>query len=230
VLVLAGELDTVTSPKEAAETTALFPEAWFVVVKNTGHETAVGDGGVFVPPYGYDLAGCAGPIVQNFVASGGVLGDTSCALNVPPIRTVPDFAVSWTGVVPASGTRGNQAGTTGLTLAAAAAETVGDAIARYYVTTSGRDLGLRGGHFHLAATADGYILHLEQLRWAGDLAVSGPVVWNQVDGLIQADITLSAAGHTGMLTIDWNNRQRDARARISGQIDGQAVAAERTAP
>ena len=103
VLVLAGELDTITSPREAARTTALFPEAWFVVVRNTGHETAVGDGGVFVPPYGGDISRCVGPIVLQFIGSGGDPGDTSCVLRIRPIRTVPDFATSWHGVAPATG-------------------------------------------------------------------------------------------------------------------------------
>jgi hypothetical protein len=183
-----------------------------------------------VPPYGGDLAQCAGPIGLNFIASGGNPGDTSCAVKVPPIRTVPDFVRTWAAIGPAAARDGNQAGSDGLRLAAAAAQTVGDAIARYYVTITGRDLGLRGGRWHLAATADGYVLHLERLRWTEDLAVTGPVTWNQVDGQITADVTLSAVGHSGQLTIDWNNETRNARARLSGQIDGERVAAEVMAP
>jgi pimeloyl-ACP methyl ester carboxylesterase len=230
VLVLAGELDTVTSPKEAAQTTALFPEAWFVVLRNMGHETAIGDGGVFVPPNGADLAGCSGSIVLNFVASGGNPGDTSCALHVRPIRTVPDFALSWSGVAPAQAEPGNTADTTRLALASAAVETLGDAVARYYVTTSGIDLGLRGGRFHLSADAHGYMLHLNKLRWTQDLAVSGTAAWDQLDGHIRAELTLAAPGHTGNLVVEWHDRETDARARIRGQVDGQMVEAWRVAP
>ena len=230
VLVLAGELDTVTSPKEARQTTALFPEAWFVVVRNAGHETAIGDGGEFVTPYGGDIADCAGPIVLNFVASGGNPGDTSCTLHTRAIRTVPDFARSWQSVTPATASFGNAAGLDKLALASAAAETVGDAVARYYVTLSGADQGLRGGRFHLAQTPRGYTFHLEQLRWTQDLAVSGTIEWNQLDGHIRADVTLNTPGHTGALTIAWQDRQQDSQAHIAGQIDGQTVQAERTAP
>ena len=230
VLVLAGELDTVTSPKEAAQTTALFPQAWFVVVRNTGHETAVGDGGAFVPPNGADLAGCSGQIVLHFVASGGNPGDTSCAVRVRPVRTVPDFARNWAAVAPAEPAAGNMADPDGLTLASAATETVGDAVARYFVTTSGTVQGLRGGRFHLTATPRGYDLHLDHLRWTQDLAVSGTIAWNQLDGHIQADITLAAPGHTGTLTLDWDDRATSALARIAGQIDGQVIAATRLAP
>jgi len=230
VLVLAGELDTVTSPKEAAQTTALFPEAWFVVIRNTGHETAVGDGGVFVPPYGGDLAQCAGPIVLNFIATGGHPGDTSCALHVRPVRTVPDFATTWSTVPPAKPAPGNAADPDGLTLASAATETIGDALARYFVTTSGTDTGLRGGRFHLAANDAGYTLHLDRLKWTRDLAISGAIAWNQLDGHIRADITLSAPGHSGLLTVTWNDHATNAAAGITGEIDGQHVEAERIAP
>ena len=147
VLVLSGELDTVTSPKEGSQTTALFPEAWFVVVRNAGHETAIGDGGVYIPPFGSDLTRCVGPIVLNFVATGGDPGDTSCALHGRPIRTVPGFARHWRDVPPADALPGNAADPEQLSLASAAAETIGDALARYYVTLSGTDLGLRGGPF-----------------------------------------------------------------------------------
>ncbi len=230
VLVLAGELDTVTSPKEAAETTALFPNAYFIVVHNTGHETAVGDGGVFVPPYGGDLAQCAGPIVLNFVATGGDPGDTSCALHVRPIRTVPDFVTSWQNVAPAKARPGNEADASGLILASAVAETVGDAVARYYVTISGHDHGLRGGSFHLHRNGKGVVLELEKLQWTQDLAVSGDVDWNQLDGNITATVRLKAAGHDGMVTVAWNDRQTDARASLSGRIDGLTLEAERLAP
>ncbi len=230
VLVLAGELDTVTSPREAARTTALFPEAWFVVVRNTGHETAVGDGGEFVPPYGGDIARCAGPIVLRFVASGGDPGDTSCVLRVRPIRTVPAFAISWSSVAAARGTEANAADDGSLRLASAATETVGDVLARYFVTLSGADRGLRGGRFTLDATSTGYRFHLDRLRWTDDLAVSGVIDWNQLDGRVEATVSLDAAFHGGTLTLVWNDRQTDATVHLSGQIDGHHVEAERSAP
>ncbi len=230
VLVLAGELDTVTSPKEAAQTTALFPEAWFVVVRNRGHETAIGNGGVNVPPDGADLAGCVGPIVLRFVASGGDPGDTGCALRTRPIRTVPDFAATWRAVAPAASLPGNAAADDALALASAAAETVGDAVARYAVASGSSVRGLRGGRFSLAPDASGIRLHLDHLRWTPDLAVSGEVAWNQLDGHIRAQVALAAPGHAGTLTLAWQDRDTDARLRLSGQIDGVAVEAERLAP
>jgi pimeloyl-ACP methyl ester carboxylesterase len=230
VLVLSGELDTVTSPKEGAETTALFSDALFVVMHNTGHETAIGDGGVFVPPYGGDLARCAQPIVLHFIASGGDAGDTSCALHVRPIRTVPDFVLGWQAVAPASALPGNQVNQAGLSLAAAASATVGDALARSFVTTSGRDRGLRGGMFRLHPDARGKVLDLDALQWTQDLAVSGQLRWNQLNGDVTATVALTAQGHDGTVTIAWNDRQRDATASLTGTIDGQVLKAEQLAP
>jgi hypothetical protein len=230
VLVLSGELDTVTSPKEGAWTTALFPEAWFVVIRNVGHETAVGDEGVWVPPYGGDLARCAGPLVMRFIESGGDPGDTSCALRVRPIRAVPAFAASWQGVAPATAAAGNQADAAGLTLASAVAETVGDAVARYYVTTSNTGGGLRGGKFVLRQTPTGYRLKLEGLRWASDLTVTGALDWNQISDVIEAHVMFSAPGHGGALMISWHDRETDAQATIAGLVDGVNLAATRVAP
>ena len=230
VLVLSGELDTVTSPKEGRWTTALFPNAYFVVVHNTTHETAVGDEGYWVPPYGADLARCAGPIVLAFVASGGDPGDTSCALRVRPIRTVPAFASSWQNVAPAAALAGNAADASGLTLASAVAETVGDVIARYYVTTSNFGGGLRGGGFTLHGTRRGYDFALNGLRWTQDLSVSGTITWDQIDDHVLATVSFAAPGHSGTLTIHWHDRARDAPALLQGEVDAQALVATRLAP
>ncbi len=43
VLVLAGDLDTLTPPSEGEAAAALFPNSTFVSVANTGHVTALDD-------------------------------------------------------------------------------------------------------------------------------------------------------------------------------------------
>ena len=133
-------------------------------------------------------------------------------------------------VAPADPAEGNVAGPDQLRLASASAETVGDAVARYYVTLSGTDLGLRGGQFHLSATSKGYALHLDALRWTSDLAISGTIDWNQFDGRIASHITLLSPGHAGVLDLAWNDQERDAVVAITGTIDGQAVVARGLAP
>jgi pimeloyl-ACP methyl ester carboxylesterase len=230
VLVLSGELDTVTSPLEGHTTAALFPTSTFLETTNMLHESAIGDEGYFVPPNGQDLAECIGPIVRGFMESGGIVGDTSCVAHIRPIRTVPRFATSFRAVAPAQPAPGNEADEAALRLASAVAETVGDAVARYFVTTSGTGAGLRGGSFKLAASATGYVFTLQELEWTSDLAVSGTIDWNQLDGDISANVSCTAGGHSGQLVIAWNDRQTEAIASLDGAIDGAVVAATRVAP
>jgi pimeloyl-ACP methyl ester carboxylesterase len=230
VLVLSGELDTVTSPSEGRATAALFSNATYIETPNLVHESAIGDAGVFVPPNGQDLSQCVGPIVRAFVRSGGTVGDTSCLATIRPIRTVPAFAVRYADVPPAEPAPGNQVNATGLVLASAVAETVGDTVARYYVTTSGHGSGLRGGTFSVVPIAEGYALKLEDCAWAADLTVSGRVRWDQISGHVHAEVTFAATGHSGSVTIEWNDQKTEAVARLGGTIDGAALAATRLAP
>jgi pimeloyl-ACP methyl ester carboxylesterase len=230
VLVLSGELDTVTSPPEGRATAALFPKSTFIETTNLIHESAIGDGGLYLPPNGEDLSHCVGPIVRNFILTGGSTGDISCVKHIRPIRTVPAFATSYATVAPAQATGGNQVDETGLRLASAAAETVGDALARYYVTSSGHGAGLRGGYFDIVTTKAGYDLHLQQLQWTRDLTVSGVLRWNQLTGAISAQVTFSAAGHTGNVDMTWNDLQTEAMATLTGTVDGATLDAERIAP
>jgi hypothetical protein len=231
VLVLSGELDTVTSPPEGRATAALFPSATFIETTNLVHESAIGDAGYFVPPNGQDLSECIGPIVRNFVASGGNVGDTSCVPRIRPIRTVPAFATTYTAVAPASPSAGNRANETGLRLASAAAETVGDIIGEYYVNTEGSGSGLRGGSFDFNNSDSGYVFDLDHVQWTNDLEVSGQIDWNQLTGEIVAKIRFEArGGHSGKLEISWNDRETDAIATLSGDVDGAPLCAQRLAP
>jgi pimeloyl-ACP methyl ester carboxylesterase len=230
VLVLSGQLDTITSPSEGKATAALFPNSTYIRTKNMVHESAISDGGVFVSPNGQDLSQCIGPIVRNFIQSGGNTGDTSCVKEIRPIRTVPAFAVSYTTTAPAIASPGNMTSTNGLVIASAVTETVGDVIARYYITTSGIDSGLRGGTFTLSSSSTGYTFVLDNLKWANDLAVSGNLGWNQLTGAISGEVTFVASGHTGNVSIAWNDQQTEAIATLTGVIDGDTLAATRIAP
>jgi pimeloyl-ACP methyl ester carboxylesterase len=230
VLVLSGELDTVTSPREGHATARLFPNSTFIETTNLIHESAIGDGGVFVPPNGEDLSRCIGPIVRRFIVSGGEVGDTGCVAHIRPIRTVPAFQADYTKVAPAVAVAGNAVGADGLVLASAVSETVGDAVARYYVTVSGHGAGLRGGSFDVASTSVGYRLTLHGAEWADGLAVSGVVDWNQVSGAIAGRVSFAVSGHSGEMTIGWNDRETEAVASLGGMVDGAVLAATRVAP
>ena len=230
VLVLSGELDTVTAPEEGHKVARLFPNSTYIETPNLVHESAIGDAGVFVTPNGQDLSDCIGPIVRHFIASGGDTGATGCLAHIRPIRTVPDFESDYRQVEPATAMSGNQTDAAGLVLASAVAETVGDAVARYYVTVTGHESGLRGGSFDLSSTAVGYRFDLANLQWATGLAVSGTLTWNQLTGDIAAQVTFTASGHSGTVDIAWNDKQTEAIATLTGTIDGAPLAAQRIAP
>ncbi len=231
VLVLSGEIDTVTAPEEGRQTAKLFPNAKFILTTNLVHESAVGDAGYLVPPNGEDLSECIGPIVRNFLSSGGNPGDTSCVAQIRPIRTVPAFVTKYADTAPAQNRAGNKTGASGLVIAAAVAQTIGDIVSEYYNNTSGAGAGLRGGTFTITRTATGYNLVMQDVKWTTDLAVSGTIVWNQLTSQIAATASFTTAdGHSGTEVISWNDRETEAEATLSGRIDGATLDAIMLAP
>lgn len=227
-LVLSGDIDTVTSPVEGRRTADQFPNATQVLVHNVTHITAIGDNGYFVAPKGADLTACTSRIIWRFIER-GAMGDTSCAAGIRPIRTVPAFAVRAAEVAPLTPLAGNRAGPAARRLAAAAVETAGDVIARYFANYTGAGAGLRGGRFGFDQFADGYLFTLRGVRWAEDLAVSGRLRWNQTTGEVTARLELAGAG-AGSLELSWNDRVTDALVTVVGAVNGERVRGERLAP
>ena len=229
-LVLSGELDTLTSPAEGALTTALLPGATQLIVPNSTHEAAISDLGIHSIPGGGDTAHCVAPIVLKFLQTLQV-DNTACVTRTRPIRLVPKFA-QWTkDIAPAMPGDGNQASAPLLRIASAAAETVGDVIARYYVAFGDENLGLRGGSFRFHATNNGQRFTLKDVRWTQDLNVSGDVVWNQIDGRISAHLSVSQdEGPAGSLEVFWDDQKTEAQAMIRGIVAGRALVASRVAP
>jgi hypothetical protein len=218
-LVLSGDLDSITSVIDANEAAAQFPDAVHVVVPNLGH--VVTDS---------DEIGCTLGIVHRFVKNLSP-GDTNCALKVRPVRTVPLFAVSASELAPLEALKGDKTTDGQRRIAAAGLETVGDVIARYYVTFNYVDTGLRGGKFTYAATDTGYEFKLKGLKWTDDIAVSGTVSWDQTTNIITAQVTLKGAGtQLGTLQISWNDADINAMASVTGNIQGAALVATRIAP
>jgi pimeloyl-ACP methyl ester carboxylesterase len=220
-LVLSGDLDSITSVIDANETTAQLPNAVHVVVPNLGH--VVTDG---------DEIGCTLGIVHRFVRNLDP-GNTSCVSQVRPVRTVPLFAVKASELAPLEALQGDDTTDAQRRIAAAGLETVGDAIARFYVTFHYFDTGLRGGKFTYAATDTGYLFKLQELKWTEDVAVSGSISWDQdpSSNLITAHVTLDSNGeHVGTLQIQWNDGDINAMASVIGEIQGAALVAERIAP
>jgi hypothetical protein len=160
----------------------------------------------------------------------GIIGSGQCRR---PVRTVPLFAVTASELAPLQALKGDKTTDAQRRIAAAGLETVGDVIARYYVTYNFVDTGLRGGSFTYAATDTGYKFTLKGLKWTSDVAVSGTVAWDHepASNIIAAQVTLESAGkQVGTLQIRWNDGDINAMTSVTGTIQGATLVAERIAP
>ncbi|HEY7641849.1 MAG TPA: alpha/beta hydrolase [Steroidobacteraceae bacterium] len=228
-LVLSGDLDSVTSPQDATQAAAQFPNVTHLIIPNLTHVTSYYYSDVGYLPDGGDTTHCVQRILRRFIAQLSP-GDTRCIPNVRPIRTVPKFAAFVNQLEPVQAVSGNQAGTGDLKLAAGALETVGDVFSRFLVTF-GIGGGLRGGGFTYTLQPFGYEFELDRVQWTEDLQVSGKMRWHLDTGNVSAVVRLRQDGkQVGTLTIEWNDVQKNAIATLTGTIGTKAVKARRIAP
>jgi pimeloyl-ACP methyl ester carboxylesterase len=223
VLVLSGELDTITSPLSGQQTAELFPNSFYVQVANSLHVTAIGD-----------ADDCASNIVRHFV-EGLEPGDTSCVSEVVEIRTVPEFAMTAKELQAAEALENNEATQAALQVVTAAALGVGDVLTRWWVNYDGDGTGLRGGTFSYAFDESSdetlYRFELRNLRWTEDVSVTGVVDWNTDSGEVSARLLVQGEGtEPGILTLVWSDREPEADATITGFIGGRSVHAIMPAP
>ena len=221
VLVLSGELDSLTPAAQGAEAAALFPHAVQVIVNNSFHVTAV-----------YDEDDCASKIAVHFVRTLDP-GDTSCASQIAEVRTIPRFVLHSSGLDPATPSPGNQGTSADLQVAAAATYAAGDAVARWWVNLTGSGVGLRGGGWEYAYVGPNYAYRLYDVRWVDDVGVSGVMTWSySADrGFIKANLQVSGPpDESGNLVVSWYNTEPHAQAGITGTLGGRAIAATMYAP
>lgn len=212
-LVLTGDLDTITTPAEGDAAAALFPRAQRVIVANTGHVTAVGD-----------VNDCASEIVRRFIARQPV--HAACANDIPPLRLVPAFSRTASGVPAATAASGTTATDADLRLAADAVFAAGDAAARVSVLGMSNGRGLRGGTFASGTTGTTTTIALHDVRWTEDFAVSGTIAFDSRDGRVEARVHWPGA----TLRADWRSYEAAARASIAARIDGRPIRATMPAP
>lgn len=219
-LALSGELDTLTPAKQGAEAAALFPNARHIVFANSFHVDALGDE--------FD---CASAIVRRFVETLQP-GDTSCAAAIPEVRTVPRFATGFRQIPPAAPAAGNSGTEADLRASAAAVLTAGDAVARWWVNTSGFGVGLRGGQAQYALDGDTVRIQLTDSAWVNDLPVSGAITWTPFEngGLVTADLSFPSPSGTASLHAAWRDKVSHPAAALTGTIGGRAIAAAMPAP
>jgi pimeloyl-ACP methyl ester carboxylesterase len=218
-LVLAGDLDTLTPPSESASTAALFPEASFVLVTNSGHVTALDDGW-----------GCASTIVAEFVDARAPV-DTSCASSIPPIRPVERFVRQAADAAEATAQPGDASTPLDRQITTLAVAQVGDALAQWAVMTGVDGSGLRGGTFAIS-DGDGDIVSFvfEGAKFSDDVAVDGTATWDRASGQVEADLEVTAPGAGGSLSVAWDDSAPHAVAMARGALEGRPVSVTLPAP
>ena len=218
VLVLSGELDSITTAAEGAIVKRQFPDARQVLVANSFHVTGYGD-----------TDDCAQRIVRSFVRAPGspVPADLlRCARKVPPLRAPGVFPRTLDDVAPAQSD-------TPLPLALrraghAAALTVADLQDRWWNNYSEEGVGLRGGTW--TYTGDPVHFRLHKVRLMRGQTVSGKAAWNRYRHRMTVDLTLRGTGPHGHLVGRWDTRAVGAVAVLTGKLDGVDVRLSFPAP
>jgi pimeloyl-ACP methyl ester carboxylesterase len=220
VLVLSGDFDPLTPWPQGAAAAKQFPNARHVVVQNSTHVLALGD-----------EDNCGSQLVRRFVETLDA-GDVSCGTKVVEVHLVPKFALHAAELDPATASAGNQVSENDLRIVAAAAQTLGDALARWWVNDTGKGVGLRGGRFKYKTSGSHSKYKLEYLRWTEDVSVSGRADWDyNFPGEVTADVkVLGPGGAKGMLTFKWSSRVPGSMAQITGKMGNKKVAATTYAP
>ena len=198
VLVLSGELDSITTAAEGDLVAGQFPNARHVVVRNSFHVTAVGD-----------TDDCAQRIVRSFVTSPAApIPSTlrACAKAVTPVRALGRFPTALPAKASASA------------VGRLAALTVADLPDRWWNNYSGSGVGLRGGTWRYSGDRV-VTFRMDGLRLVRGLAVSGRATWDRDAGTMAVSLGL-ARGH---LTGRWDTRTPGATAVLTGTLDGHHV-------
>jgi pimeloyl-ACP methyl ester carboxylesterase len=218
-LVLSGDLDSITSPQDAAQVAAQFPAAVHVVVPNLTHVVADGD-----------EIGCTLDILQRFVVTLSP-GDTSCITKVRAVRTVPRFAKTYKDLSALLSYSGDATSSDQRRMAAAGLEAVGDALARYWPSLDGGGLGLRGGQYSYVYTASGVRFTLTNYKFTDDIAASGNIDWNWNTAVITSKVKIARSGTAvGTLNMRWDDSAANANATVTGTVQGAKLNAHRIAP
>jgi pimeloyl-ACP methyl ester carboxylesterase len=196
VLVLSGELDSITTAAEGRLVADQFPNATQVLVRNSFHVTAVGD-----------IDHCAERILRAFVRSpGSQIAVQGCAEDVEPVRAI--------GAFPASAAD--------LPAGPAAAATVADVLDRWWNKYSGNGFGLRSGTWKYAGDPR-VRFTLDRVEYVPGVKVSGKAVWGRYAHTMDVDLRLSGAAGAGHLVGSWDTRAVGATAVLTGTLAGHAV-------
>ncbi|MFT4011066.1 MAG: alpha/beta hydrolase [Nocardioidaceae bacterium] len=168
VLILSGELDSITSHEEAKIVQRQFPRTTHVLVRNSFHVTAMGD-----------TDRCASRIARAFIRKPGSEKQVrACAKAVPPVRALGRFPTKVRGLRPS------------LALVAA------DVIDRWWNNYAGVGVGLHGGRFSYTGEAT-VRFKLKNYSLIPGQRVTGTVVWHRGKRTARLDVHVRGRGPDG---------------------------------
>jgi pimeloyl-ACP methyl ester carboxylesterase len=221
VLVLSGELDSLTTPEEGQRVAAqMGRSARWIQIDNMIHVSAM-----------LDYIGCAEGLVRAFIARPDRPLAAACASAMPEIHVVGTFAHTLAAVTPASPAAGNRADADQRRLAAIAAAALGDSIWRWYYAPGDSGRGLRGGRWSIVEGDSGYDVTLTNTRWTDDTRVSGTGTWDRDTGHVEATLTVTGPGRlAATVTVTYDDYEPGAVALIEGAAGGARIAATVPAP
>jgi len=223
VLVLSGDLDSLTTPSEGRQAANdMGPSARWILIHNDVHINALDD-----------TFGCASGLVDAFIANPSRLWklDASCASHTPEVRVVGAFPLTLAQVTPATGVSGNEAAVAGLRLVADGAAAVGDANYHWYYGDGVHGFGLRGGTVHFSGPSTAVVARYLKVRWAADTTVSGHELWDQVTGYVRAWLTISGpGGATATAYLRYHDYVWHSQTMISGFYGKEKIAAVMPSP
>jgi pimeloyl-ACP methyl ester carboxylesterase len=223
VLVLSGDLDSLTTPFEGRQTAKdMGPSARWILVRNDVHINAMDD-----------TFGCASGLVDEFIANPAGLRtmDASCARHTPEVRVLSNFPQALRQVVAAWAIAGNRAGSTGRRLAADGAAVVGDANWNWYYGDGVHGFGLRGGSESFSGPAHATVVRFRKVKWTADTAVSGHELWNQETGSVRAWLTVTGPwGVAATIYLRYHDYAPHSITTITGSFGGKRLVAWMPSP
>jgi pimeloyl-ACP methyl ester carboxylesterase len=210
VLIVGGDLDDLTPLSQARRFgPKLGADVQVVDLRNTVHVTSEGDSILTLG------ARCARAIIDRFTADPHGLLRAGCAARIPPIQTPGADPRRLTGAVPATVVRGPRLSRRVRRAVTVAAAAFADVTIRHAVGGGRRGVGLRGG---TDTVARGGRFTLHAIRWVRDAEVSGTGTYRRSDGASRARLTVRAGRLRVRLTVGWDQRSRDARARVGTTV------------
>jgi pimeloyl-ACP methyl ester carboxylesterase len=215
-LVIAADIDALAPVALVRQEAALFPAAKFVTLSEAGHVPVQTDA-------------CAAQIATTFLETLAT-GDTSCLQTPtvvwPAVGRFPRLARDAAIAPPAPGGH-NAIGIAEQRVATVAVGTAIDALKRAVMSGGGNGVGLRGGSFMVATTANGAMsVTMTGCRFAEDVVVTGTVVWSP-DATLVADLSVAGAGTAGgklHVAGAWEAPGPVGNFAVSGTLGGKTVA------